>query len=315
MPQVVCLGIIVVDISARPVDEMPEKGLLKMTEQVSIGLGGHATNSGRCLSKLGREVAVMGCIGDDELGDMALQELDRHEIDTTGIYRTSVTGTSATLVLIDSSGERSFIHAVGADGEIQPEQLDMDLVTSAEVFYMAGALAMPGFDGQPQAQVMAAARQAGATTVLDVIWDASGQWLDLLAPVLDYTDIFLPSLVEARQISGRQDPADVAAFFLDRGIKIVGLTRAEEGAHVCTAETSIDVPAYQVDVVDGTGAGDAFTAGFIHGYLEGWNLERTTRFASAMGALATTAVGTTTGIKSYQQVQDFLSQREPGYWE
>ena len=173
---------------------------------------------------------------------------------------------------------------------------------------------MPGFDGPPQAQVMAAAQQAGATTVLDVVWDASGQWLELLAPVLDYTDIFLPSLIEARQISGRQDPADVAEFFLDRGIKIVGLTRAEEGAHVCTADRSIDVPAYQVDVVDGTGAGDAFTAGFIHGHLEGWDLERTARFASAMGALATTAVGTTTAIKSYQQVYDFLSQREPDYW-
>ncbi len=315
MPQVVCLGIIVVDISARPVDEMPEKGLLKITEQISIGLGGHPTNSGRCLSKLGREVAVMGCIGDDELGDLALQELDRHGIDTTGIYRTSVAGTSATIVLIDSSGERSFIHTAGADGEIRPERLDMDLVNSAEVFYMGGALAMPGFDGPPQAQVMAAARQAGATTILDVVWDPSGQWLELLGPVLDYTDIFLPSLVEAQQISGRHDPADVAEFFLDRGIKIVGLTRGKEGTHVYTAEKSIEVPAYQVDVVDGTGAGDAFTAGFIHGYLEGWDLERITRFASAMGALATTAVGTTTGIKSYQQVRDFLSQREPDYWE
>jgi len=308
------LGIIVVDISARPVDEMPEKGLLKITEQISIGLGGHPTNSGRCLSKLGREVAVMGCIGDDELGNLALEELDRHGIDTTGVYRTSAAGTSATIVLIDSSGERSFIHTVGADGEIQPERLNMDLVTSAEVFYMGGALAMPGFDGPPQAEVMAAAQQAGATTVLDVVWDASGQWLELLGPVLDYTDIFLPNIAEARQLSGRQDPADVAALFLDRGIKIVGLTRAEEGANVCTAETSIDVPAYEVDIVDGTGAGDAFTAGFIHGYLEGWDLERTTRFASAMGALATTAVGTTTGINNYQQVRDFLSQREPDYW-
>ncbi len=314
MPQVVCLGIIVVDISARPVDEMPEKGLLKMTQQVSIGLGGHATNSGRCLSKLGREVAVMGCIGDDELGDLALQELDRHGIDTTGIYRTSVAGTSATIVLIDSSGERSFIHAVGADGEIRPEQLDMDLITSAEVFYMAGALAMPGFDGPPQAQVMAAAQDAGATTVLDVVWDASGQWLEVLGPALEHTDIFLPSLVEAQQISGRQDPTEVAKFFLDRGIKIIGLTKGEQGAEVYTA-TSAEVPAYQVDVVDGTGAGDAFTAGFIHGYLEGWDLERTARFASAMGALATTAVGTTTGIKNYQQVHNFLSQREPDYWE
>ncbi len=315
MPQVVCLGIIVADILAHPVDEWPEKGLLCLVEEISTSLGGHATNSGRCLSRLGMDVAVMGCVGQDGLGDFAIEELNSHGIDTSGIYRTDATGTSATLVFIDSSGERSFIHAVAADGEIRPEYLDMDLVKSPELLYMAGALAMPGFDGEPQAQVMAQAKQVGVTTVLDVVWDATGKWLETLGPVLDYTDIFLPSVVEAREISGRQDLADVAEFFLDRGIKIVGLTRGEEGAYVCTAERSIDVPAYEVEVVDTTGAGDAFTAGFIYGYLQGWELERATRFANAMGALATTAVGTTTGVKSYQQVHDFLSQREPGYWK
>ncbi len=314
MPQVVCLGIIVIDISARPVDEMPEKGLLEMTEQISIDLGGHATNSGRCLSILGVDVAVMGCVGQDELGDFAIEELNSRDVDTSGIYRTQITDTAVTLVLIDSSGERSFIHAIGANGQIRPEYLDMDLIKSPELLYMAGALAMPGFDGEPQAQVMAQAKQAGVTTVLDVVWDGTGKWLETLEPTLAYTDIFVPSVVEAREISGRQAPEDVAQFFLDQGIKIVGLTNAEQGAYVSTADMQMNVPAYEVEVVDTTGAGDAFTAGFIYGYLEGWDLERTTRFANAMGALATTAVGTTTGINSYQQVHDFLSQREPDYW-
>ncbi len=315
MPQVVCLGIIVADIWARPIDEMPHKGRLKLTEEIGMGLGGHATNSGRCLAKLGVDVAVMGCIGEDGLGDFALEELNSHGIDTSGIYRTNATGTAATLVFIDSSGERSFIHAVGADGEIRPEYLDFDLIKSAELLYMAGALAMPGFDGQPQAEVMAEAKQAGVTTVLDVVWDATGKWLETLRPVLPYTDIFVPSLVEAREISGRQAPQDVAQFFLDQGIKIVGLTNAEQGAYVSTADLQINVPAYAIEVVDATGAGDAFTAGFVYGYLHGWDLERTTRFANAMGALATTAVGTTTGIKGYQQVYDFLRSREPDYWQ
>ena len=71
------------------------------------------------------------------------------------------------------------------------------------------------------------------------------------------------------------------------------------------------MPAYDVDVVDGTGAGDAFTAGFVYGYLHDWELERAARFASAMGALATTAIGTTAGIKGYQQVLAFLQERDP----
>ena len=173
---------------------------------------------------------------------------------------------------------------------------------------------MPGFDGEPQAQVMAQAKQAGVTTVLDVVWDVTGKWLETLAPVLAYTDIFVPSLVEAREITGHQAPENVAQFFLDQGIKIVGLTNAEQGAYVSTTDMQMNVPAYEVEVIDATGAGDAFTAGFIHGYLEGWDLERTTRFANAMGALATTAVGTTTAIKSYEQVLGFLREHDPGCW-
>ncbi len=315
MSQVVCLGIIVVDVWARPVDQLPPKGRLLLVDEIGMGLGGHATNSGRCLAKLGVDVAVMGCIGHDGLGDFALEELQAHGIDTSGIYRTDATGTASTLVLVDSTAERSFLHAGGADGEIRPEQLNLDLMKSAELMYMAGALAMPGFDGEPQAQVMAEAKRAGVTTVLDVVWDATGQWMETLAPVLPYTDIFVPSLVEAREITGREDPKDVAAVLLDTGIQIVGLTNAEEGAYIRTADEEITLPAYEADVVDTTGAGDAFTAGFVYGYLQKWELERTGRSACAMGALATTALSTTAGIKDYEQVIGFLKEREPEYWE
>ncbi len=315
MPRVVCLGIIVVDVWAWPVDQWPEKGRLLLVDEIGIGLGGHATNSGRCLAKLGVDVAVMGCIGQDGLGDFALEELQAQGVETTSIYRTAATGTAATLIMVDGAGERTFVHAVGADGEIRPQQLDMDLVKSAQFLYMAGALAMPGFDGEPQAQVMAEAQQAGLTTVLDVVWDATGKWLETLAPVLPHTDIFLPSLVEAQEITGHKDPSDVAAFLLDTGIEIVGLTNGAEGVWVFTANEEIALPAYEVDVVDGSGAGDAFTAGFVYGCLHDWELERTARFACAMGALATTTLGTTTGIKDYQQVLAFLQEREPQNWE
>ena len=314
MSQVVCLGIIVVDVLARPVDQFPPKGRLMLVDEIGMQLGGHATNSGRCLAKLGVEVAVMGCIGDDSLGEFAVEELQAHGIDTSGIYRTNAAGTAATLVLVDSAGERSFLHTVGADSQMRPEKLNLDIVRAGELLYMAGALAMPGFDGEPQAQVMAEAKRAGLTTVLDVVWDATGKWMETLAPVLPYTDIFVPSLVEAREITGKQDPKDVAAFLLDTGIEIVGLTNAEKGAYVRTALEEITLPAYEADVVDTTGAGDAFTAGFIYGYLQEWDLERAARFACAMGALATTALGTTAGIEDYEQVMGLLKQREPAYW-
>lgn len=315
MPEVVCLGILVVDVLARPVNQWPERGQLLLIDEVVLRLGGHPTNSGRDLARLGMDVAVMGCVGQDSFGDFVVAELQSEGIDTSGIDRTDATSTATTLVFIDDSGERSFLHCYGADSQIRVAQLDMDLIKSGRLLYLGGALVMPGFDGPPQAQVMAEAKSAGLTTCMDVVWDATGRWMELLEPVLPYTDIFTPGLAEGQQITGLTQPPEVAEALLDAGVQIVALTMGPEGCYVRTADAELRVPAYQVDTVDMTGAGDAFTAGFIYGYLHDWDLERTTKFANALGALATIAVGATGGIEGYPETLSFLRDQEPGYWD
>ena len=315
MPDAICLGILVVDVLTRPVNQWPERGQLVLVDEVEVRVGGHPANAGRDLARLGMDVAVMGCIGQDGFGDLVLQALQSDGVDTSGVYRTAAANTSTTMVMIDDSGERSFLHCYGADSQIRVEQLDMSLVRSGRLLYLGGALVMPGFDGPPQAQVMAEAQAAGLTTCMDVVWDATGRWMELLAPVLPYTDIFTPGFAEGQRITGLTEPADVAQALLDTGVKIVALTMGPEGCYVRTADEELRVPAYEVETVDGTGAGDAFTAGFIYGYLHDWDLERTTKFANALGGLATIAVGATGGIKDHQQVRRFLQEREPGSWD
>ncbi len=315
MPEVVCLGILVVDVLARPVNQWPERGQLVLVDEVGLRVGGHPANAGRDLARLGMDVAVMGCVGQDGFGDLVLAELQREGTDISGIYRTEATNTSTTLVMIDDSGERSFLHCYGADAEIRVAQLNMDLIRSGRLLYLGGALVMPGFDGPPQAEVMAEAQSAGLTTCMDVVWDAMGRWMALLEPVLPYTDIFTPALAEGQQITGLTDPPEVARALLDAGVKTVALTMGPEGCYVRTSDTELHVEAYQVKAIDGTGAGDAFTAGFIYGHLHDWDLERTTKFANALGALATIAVGATGGIEGYEETLSFLRDQEPGYWD
>ena len=173
---------------------------------------------------------------------------------------------------------------------------------------------MPGFDGEPQAQVLAAAQAAGVTTCVDTAWDDTGRWMAAVGPLLPHTDLFLPSLPEAQRLTGLEQPEDVAQALLDAGAGLVGLKMGPEGSYVRTAEAALRVPAYPVEVVDGSGAGDAFVAGFLYGYLNAWDLERTARFANALGALATTAPGTTAGIRGYEQVISLLEEHEPGEW-
>ena len=169
MPDVVCLGILVADVWGKPVDEWPERGRLSLVDEIGIGIGGCAANTGVSLRKLGADVAVMGKVGADGFGEFVLETLSAAGTDVSGVLRDPNVGTSATLIPVDSSGERTFIHYIGANARVRPEELDMGLICSSRVFHFAGALVMPGFDGAPAASVMQAAQAAGVITSLDTV--------------------------------------------------------------------------------------------------------------------------------------------------
>jgi sugar/nucleoside kinase (ribokinase family) len=314
MPEVICLGILVADIWARPVDKWPEHGRLGVVAQTGLALGGCAANTGTDLARLGVPVAVQGCVGEEGFGDFVIESLRGDGIDVSGIYRTSAAGTSTTMIMIDSAGERTYIHCFGADGHLDPARLDQDAIRAARLLHIAGVLLMPGFDGEPQAGVLAAARAAGVTTSVDTAWDDTGRWMKAVGPLLPHTDLFLPSLPEAQMLTGLERPEEVAQALLDAGAGLVGLKLGPDGCYLRTADATVRVPAYPVEVVDGSGAGDAWVVGFLYGHLHGWDLEKTAKFANALGGLATTAAGTTTAIRGYEQVVELLQKHEPGEW-
>jgi sugar/nucleoside kinase (ribokinase family) len=314
MSDVVCLGILVADVWGKPIDEWPEKGHLSLVEGMGIGVGGCAANSGLSLVKLGVDTAVMGKVGRDDFGDFVAGKIEAAGADVSGIGFDDEVGTSATMVMIDSGGERTFIHCIGANATVRPAELDMDLIRSAKIFDFAGALVMPGFDGEPAASVLAAAQDAGVITCMDTVWDATGRWMELLAPCLPHVDYFLPSMSEAVEITGETEPSKVAQVLLDSGVGTVALKLGEEGCYVRGADREVSVPAYLVEAVDGTGSGDAFVAGFIQGLLKGWDLEDTAHFASAVGALCVTGIGTTAGVRDFAGTIDFLVERDGNRW-
>ncbi len=173
---------------------------------------------------------------------------------------------------------------------------------------------MPGFDGEPMAEVQKAARAQGAITSLDTAWDDTGSWLDTLGPCLPHTQLFLRSLAEAEHLTGLIQPSEVASALLDMGIETVALKMGPDGSYVANADEAFEVGAYEVEPIDGTGAGDAYVAGFLRAHLAGWDLERTAKFANAVGALCTTGLGTTAGVRSYAGTIEFLKGYEPDYW-
>ena len=132
--------------------------------------------------------------------------------------------------------------------------------------------------------------------------------MELLAPCLPYMDYAVPSIEEARMVTGRREPADVAKALMEYGVKIVGLKMGEEGCYIRSADEELRIPKYDVEAVDACGAGDAFSAGFLTGILKGWDLDKTGRFANAVGALCVTAIGATTGIRSLEETLAFMGE-------
>jgi sugar/nucleoside kinase (ribokinase family) len=296
---VVCLGILVADAIARPVDEVPPRGALELVDEISLHGGGCALNTASALVRLGLDARVVGKVGADPFGDFILQLLDERGVDRRGVLQDSAVSTSATVVLVDSAGERTFLHLPGANGRLRREELDEDALFSGRALHVAGALVMPELDGSPTAGILEEAKARGLTTSLDTVWDATGRWSRLL-PSLPHLDLFVPSLAEGSAISREPEPESVAAWLRKRGVGTVAIKLGAEGCFVASEEFEGFVAAPAVDAIDGTGSGDAFAAGLLYGHLAGWPLERAAALANAAGALAATAVGAVEGVRGLE---------------
>lgn len=309
MADVVCLGIMVADAVAKPVMEMPERGKLVLVDDLQLQSGGCATNTGNALGKLGIDTAIIGKVGQDGFGDFLINTVHSFGVKTQGIKRDSSVNTSATLVMVAEDGERSFIHYIGANARLREEDVDFSLIKGAKILHVAGALLMPGFDGQPSARIMKRAKEMGVKTALDTAWDSTGRWMETLEPCLYHTDIFLPSIEEAKMLAGEDDPSKIADKFLGYGIQVVGLKMGSKGCYVKSQDEEFFVPAFNVKAVDATGAGDSFVAGFLAGAVKGLSLRDCAVLGNAVGASSVTAIGASTGILSWDDTLKFIKEQ------
>lgn len=153
------------------------------------------------------------------------------------------------------------------------------------------------------AAVLKSAQDRGLTTSLDTAWDLKGRWMRTLRPCLPYLDYFMPSEREVKMLLGHVNPARAARAFLKWGSRCVIIKLGPKGSYLLNQEgVELKIPALKTRVVDETGAGDSFCAGFIKGMSLQWGLRRCLQFANAAGACAVGALGATAGITGPRQV-------------
>ncbi len=310
MIDIACIGILVADVIAKPVDSIPKAGLLERISSIKIFSGGCAMNAGIDMAKIGLKVAVLGKVGKDSFGDFLEGELVKNNIDVRGISKDDKEQTSASVVLSASSGERSFLHTVGANASFCEADVNYDVIKESNIVFVGGTMLMDKFDGEECAEVLKKCRQMGKTTVLDTAWDATGRWMKVLAPCMPYIDYFIPSIDEAIELSGKKTPEEIADVFFDMGVKKVVIKLGSKGCYGREEKNGegIYVPCYKVSAADTTGAGDSFCAGFLTGLSKGLSFEDSMRFANATGAHCVMAMGASTGIKSYEEIYKFMEE-------
>lgn len=305
MPSVLCSGNLVLDILVRPANVITW-GATTWVDSIEQHLGGNGASTSYTLGKLGIPVRLVGMVGADAFGDAVLARLGAAGVDLGGIRR-SAAPTPATVALVKRNGDRALLHRLGS---------------SAEMFLAPAAWA-PEFAGRNhyhlgspfglermrphQPEILRLAQDAGLTTSIDTHWDSTGLWRANLAPCLPYTDILFANEDEARLLTGSAVPKEAASRFRQAGAKTVVLKLSRNGCAIFGPDCHFAVPAFDVPVVDTTGAGDSFVGGFLAARARGLGWQEAARFANAVAALAVQQLGAVEGVRTWEETQEWLN--------
>lgn len=308
---VVSLGVHILDVLGRYVSEIPPGQNLALLEEIRMTVAGTAAGTSVDLAKLGADVVAMGALGDDEAGNFVQDTMNRYGINTQHLVRKTGVQTSASMLPIRPNGERPALHVVGANGELTLDDVNFEVIAEADVLHLGGTYVMPKFDGEPSAEVLKFAQENGVTTTLDMLAIAKDDMLGILAPCLPYIDYFMPGLDEAKLICGLDKRQDVIDFFLDKGVKHTVFKMGDQGSSIAGHNMDeIRLPALNVPVVDSTGCGDAYCAGFIVGLTKGYNLTDAGKLATAAAAQVITGLGSDAGIKDLASTLEFMQHAD-----
>lgn len=304
--EVGCAGQIVEDTFCGPFPALPPEGALTVLEQMPVRAGGCAANVALDVAKQGIAVDIVGCVGRDGSADVLEHTFKSRGIGTSSLVRVEEHSTSKTVILLIEGQDRRYLHVLGANRAFSIEHISRDWLASLKVFYLGGLFGLPGIDFKKLAQLLEFCAQKEIATVVDVVAPQTLKGLAQLKPLLPLIDVFLPNEDEARIFTGVTDPFDQLRAFEKAGANCVIITRGGEGSVAIQGSRIWSSGTYLMDVVDPSGSGDAFTSGVIRGLLKGWPLPQMLRYASALGASATRAPGTTDSVFSAAEAEAFI---------
>lgn len=288
--KILAIGDVNVDVILR--SGPPPKGKQVVIDDFDVYGGGCATNFALACAKLGAEVKLIGRVGDDHWGSFILEKLKRGGVNVRDVAAAKGKKTGVTFALVEGL-ERSFVSRRGENAalsarDVKIKRFDFDLLHIPSFFLLESL--QPDYP-----KIMRKAKEKRVLVSFDTGWDPFGRW-GKNSPLLDAireANIFLPNLDEARMIleAPKASDKELAKTLLGMGLKAVAIKEGAKGSFVADREKSARIPPFKANVVDTTGAGDVFNAGFLLAYMKTNDVVRAGRFGNAAAAISVTGPG------------------------
>jgi sugar/nucleoside kinase (ribokinase family) len=281
-------------------DVTPEFGQVeKLVDSADLTVGSSSAIFACGVARLGLKVAFIGVCGDDLFGKFMLDEMSGRGVDTSQVIIRHGGKTGMSVILARGS-DRAILTHMGLIPILTAADIPAELLQKARHLHVASYFLQTGLQAG-LAGLFHQAHGLGLTTSLDTNWDPAEKWQGF-DTLLGQVDVFLPNENEARSITGQNDlPA--AMFTLAEKTGHAAVKCGAKGAWLRRGDTEIQVPGLKVEVVDTVGAGDSFDAGFLYGYLNGWELKKTLALAAVCGSLSTRAAG---GVAAQPTLEEAL---------
>ena len=282
----------------------PEFGQVeKLVDSAALTIGSSSAIFACGAARLGLQVAFIGVCGDDVFGKFMLDEMSKRGVDVSNIIIRS-DGQTGLSVILNQQSDRAILTHLGLIAELQASDIADSLLHQSRHLHVASYFLQTKL--QPDLpNLFQRAHSLGLTTSLDTNYDPSEKWIGF-DELLSATDVFLPNQTEALSIT-KSDNVESAARQLATKAKLVALKLGADGALACQENTITHAKSISVNVVDTVGAGDSFDAGFIYGYLNNWQLEKSLRLACVCGALSTQQAGGTNGQPTLEEAMKYGS--------
>lgn len=301
MKKVHGIGVLVADALSRPLSQYPIPGKVTqvLTDTIQFLPGGGAANTGAALGQIGIPIKVFSKVGNDQNGTFIIEDLKKNGVDTGGVCVSDSDTTPFTFVGIHTDGDRTFIHTPGANLSFCLDDIDQGSLLDCDFLFYQDLWVMPGIDGASGAEILRKAQRCGVVTLLDECWGL-GPNRETFETMLPFADYVLPSLDDMREIYPEKDDRWITDHLLSLNCKTVVLKMGAEGCLVCSGKETARIPSFATEIVDSTGAGDCFDAGFIAGLVHGLSDTDAAVIGSKTAAVCMQHIGGAVNIPSFE---------------